>query len=252
MKVKSLFMFDESAYSDEKITIAYNYNIYSETAEYCRENSKLKGVKGEYEKLNSEEKRYAAAIGQLINENLEPYKKLRNRLKVTFDIRKYFLLTLIASIVFKIIDKMLRVPHFMWGMMTLAMVISIIALPVVSVVYAVNKKIIEKFYEKYRGKLRVEQIAFNDFCKSVYERVDKIYLNSLDPTHRELVLMRRENQKNAEEARRRDKQMENLQKELSRTQRALVNEQKINNEIQQELLSIERRKEKMYGGYYRR
>ncbi len=79
-------------------------------------------------------------------------------------------------------------------------------------------------------------------ASSTCEQIDSIYLNSLDPAHREMVIIRREQQRQHEELMR-------IEKEKLLAQQAAHEEQKRARIAQEEILKIKREEQERYRRY---
>lgn len=154
-----------------------------------------------------------------------------------------FLLAIFTALLMAIISP----PPILYDILLLLSACVIIALPAFLVAKA-GECICAGAYNRYVSKIQTEIYARNKFfseeARSIYEAMDTLYLRSLDPAHREMVLMHREQTEHNKEIMRMEKvrQMkedERLQEER-RTRRA-----------QERLLAIEEERERERKGYRR-
>lgn len=254
MDLNSLIMLDEDAYSEENITRIYFYKEFNKTKSYYEDNKEVPGVENEFEKLRKENQRYNDVSAKLINEHKEKFLELRAKWVQMFKLRRIAIIVFSIFLLLKVLFFFISVPYFLSKVIASMFYCSFLFLIVAVIMYSFAENKIQSFIMKYRQKVKVTQNEFNNVCKIAYENIDKMYLRSLDPVQRELVLLRRDNQRREEEQRRRDeqrdRQLASLQQQLLKAQSELANEQRRNANVQEELLDIERRKEKKRGGYF--
>lgn len=104
-------------------------------------------------------------------------------------------------------------------------------------------KIKEKAFYKKRSSILAEYESearrINSrtaWIQSIYDKVDDLYLDTLDPAHREAVLMRREQ----------ERQHRELMDAQQRHNQAMLDEQRRILQAQEEMLQIEREREERY------
>ncbi len=112
-----------------------------------------------------------------------------------------------------------------------------------AIVYRACYKIYGKKYERHMEILLEEkefiQAKYYNGVRPIRDEVDRLYLNSLEPSHREIVLMRREQDRYQRQMISMQRQQQETQKEH---QRKLEEEQQKTREAQEKLLKIEQEK----------
>lgn len=91
-------------------------------------------------------------------------------------------------------------------------------------------------------KLNESGNHFEQISANYYKAIDDLYLCSLDNTHRELVLLRRQQEKQNQEMLRLEKERQEFEKER-------LNEQRRTRTASEQLLAIEREREKRWRGW---
>lgn len=84
-------------------------------------------------------------------------------------------------------------------------------------------------------------LKFHDIIGEAIQDIDTLYLRSLDPSHREMVLMRREQAEH-------NRKQEELEEERVRLENERLREAEKTRKAQEKLLKIEEEREKRYRG----
>lgn len=112
-------------------------------------------------------------------------------------------------------------------------------------IFVMKSKKLQKEYNSYVHELECEvhQITakYENFISALKNTIDNLYLNNLDPAHREIVLMRRDQERQHQERMR-------IEEKRLRSQQHLEEEQVKARYAQEQLLQIELEREKRYLG----
>lgn len=114
---------------------------------------------------------------------------------------------------------------------------------IISIVFKIKSNVMKKKYDSYIYELKCEsrQITarYEREVNSLQSKIDNLYLYSLEPAHREVVLMRRDQERQHQERML-------IEQERLNSQKAMEEEQRRSRQAQEELLHIEREREERY------
>ncbi len=212
----------------------YNYTEYNAAYKYAQQHKEVLGVSEVVQKLRSEAKIYENDINDIIKEKKELITDKFESWKQSKKLRTIaILITVLLSI-------------WTFGYNSMMLFVLLLAV-IVTVIVGVRHKIIDskyqKLYEDMRRLINHRNQSFSALSKKYYQEIDDLYLISLNPTQRELVLLRRDQARQQEKSERMQKQLIETQKELARAIRR-------GSEAQEGLLTIEReREERRKRGY---
>lgn len=233
----------------------YHFNEYNKTSDYAKQNLAINGVKEQILKLQEEAEKYKREI-KTITEPERAQEESRYRLWEKWDkarkICKWTAIGLAASWIVMMILGGTAGRSWSGGMQTvwniLWLFILFLTLPGV-LAFLITKAgawICEKNYVGYMDKVitKIDTVSYDFVGKvnSCYKEIDNLYLRSLDPSHREMVLMRREQAEH-------NRKQEELEEERIRLENARLNEAERTRKAQEKLLKIEEEREKRYRGY---
>lgn len=110
-------------------------------------------------------------------------------------------------------------------------------------IYGIRQYILKNKYMKYLDELQLKSNSYHNKyisnSKEYYEKIDRLYLASLSPEHRENVLLRRQ-------MLRMEEKNQELLKQQIKNQNRMEEQQREMQKIQSELLNIEREREARY------
>ncbi len=210
----------------------YSYGEYNKAIEYGKKNNSIAGVGDCIKQLNDYKNRYEQEMAAIINAEKDVESQKYILCEKWSKRRTIALCTLAGSIIINII-----ISEMIQNTIGLLIMLLLCLLVVVSFIYllvaAILESIAENSYYKYTknlwGKFNPINSAFNNTARECYQEIDAIYLNSLEPAHREVVLMRREQnehhrrvEKIAEEQRRLEAKNLEINKEIQNTQQRLL------------------------------
>ena len=237
----------------------YRVNEYNEAIDYALKNSNIVGMEKTIEKLNKEKNIYKQDIANLI----EPERETENEMYLLWE--KWnkakdgcfkIVLGLIGGTILCWI-----LSAFLWSGLSLLGLIDVVLSIIMFLVFWVIK-VIELIcgnkYDRYINKIMSKIIArnkiFGQDMNRYYEEIDNLYLQSLDPAHREMVLMRREQDKYNQEMMRLEQERLSLERERVHIEKERQKEEKAAREearqnakesrrVQERLLQIEEDRE---------
>lgn len=236
-----------------------NFNEYNETMRYANKNIEVKGVSEQIQNLMNEKENYISNVKNIINTEREKgnqkyqlWEKWNARNSISLRIT----MGLLAII---ILNKVLS--SFLPGV--IHTILRIIGLPIyimvpVSLVIMVITSSHEMDYNRYETdiiqKINSITATFSKKFKEYYTTIDDLYLCSLEPAHREMVIMHREQKEHNKEMLRlerernrlekeRNEQMLRLEKERQNLDRERAEEAKRTRKATEDMLQIERDRE---------
>lgn len=227
----------------------YFMSEYNNTVAYANTNISINGVSEQLQHLEKEKNHYFEKVSSIVKserENeLKKYQKYEQWVKNEKKCKRTEILFILVYII-----RLLIFNHLPIGMRTsllytlfdlLLMLFVFLIGPLTFIVTKIIKLIYGICYKRY-----IEPISYkindlgNSFSRTsmdYYKAIDNLYLLSLDPAHRELVILRRQQEEHNQNMLRFEKQR--LQAEKER-----LNEQRRAREATERLLSIEQEREK--------
>lgn len=223
----------------------YYLNEYYKAADHAEQNIGIHGIKEQLERLNAEKSSYTQEVSALAeaerdNERhkYEAYQKWADIFKVC---RWIFFGGLIGTVLRIFIGKYLS--YTLASIVAFLLVVALFVGGPATIFSFLRRVWYARQYQQYVDGIssRFESMgrSFEQISRDYYRAIDTLYLNSLDPTHRELVLLRRDQAEQSQK-------LINAEKEQHRLQRELIGEQQRSRAVQQELLNIERERERRY------
>lgn len=228
----------------------YNYTAFNRALEYGNEHSSVEMVGGLLDRLREERTRYNADIGAFVN--AERAKETENftawqSTYVTKQVLKY---VLIAWLILVWILGTRNIPGISYTVAVILFILGLVLLIPLIVAFVVTKSkeiICRKRYrnqiDQLQAKIRQRQNDFDSTSRAIYNKIDERYLLSLDPAYREMILLRRENEK-------RNKEHEKHEREMLRLQQEVAIEAARTRQAQERVLAIEEQREAERHRYY--
>lgn len=221
-------------------------NEYYETVMYASEHKEVKGMNQLLFKLCSEGEAYKKDITAIIESERETEKKKYMLYRKCYITRKICWCLMIGlallwgflNLLFDIVnmhsgtDGTLLMFSYLVGIAFFGFLAALIAENISAKNYADYANEIE---EKTGNKTTL----FLKSVKNYHITADNMYLGSLDPAHREMVLMHREQTAH-------NKKMLRLENERNKKTKQMLDEQRRTRRAQEELLDIEKERERRY------
>lgn len=232
----------------------YFMDKYNKTLTYGQKNVHIDGVKEQLQKLESEKKLYYNNVAGIVDperENNEiKYQKYEKWAKLE---KKFKLIEILLIVLF--IIQLLIFDHLPVGFRSslifslfslLLMLFSVFIGPLVFIITKIIKHIHGMCYKQYiksiDSKLKNIGNNFKQISTNYYKTIDNLYLRSLDDTHRELVLLRRQQEAQNQE-------MLLLEIERQKIEKERLDEQRRARAASEKLLAIEQEREKRWRGW---
>ena len=128
-------------------------------------------------------------------------------------------------------------------LVTLVMILVLLIGGIAAIIFKIKSNVMKKKYDSYIYELKCEsrQITarYEREVNSLQSKIDNLYLDSLEPAHREVVLMRRDQERQHQERML-------IERERLNSQKAMEEEQRRSRQAQEGLLQIEREREERY------
>ena len=236
----------------------YNFNEYNKTMDYAKKNIEVNGVREQIQKLTAEKNTYIQEMQNIIESEKENEDKKYHEWESWYKKKNICVWITIGLVAVSVINLLVGgfLPHGLHKLFTLLGLLIFIMLPA-SIVVKLLEFICGNSYYKYAGpvseKISVLNIAFTEESRKYYKSIDDLYLLSLDPAHREMVLMRRDQAKQHKQIMRIERERIELEKERIRIEKARQADQKAAREeaeqsrkVQERLLQIEEDREIRY------
>lgn len=234
----------------------YSNTPYNEAKAYGEKNKNIKGVQAVMEKIQTARRNYLAEMKQYIEGEHGREQASFSRLQKMGQKKQFFkwfclgsvlALFIVSELDAKAHTSVIRLLTFLLGMVVF---VAFFASIIISLVFKMRENLAEKAYQNYMEEVQAgfNRIngAHNKAMNALYTEIDNLYLASLDPAYREVILMRRDQERQHKEAMR-------LQKEAMQTQtkhqQAIEEEQRRTRQAQEELLAIEKERERRRRGY---
>lgn len=223
----------------------YRFNEYNEAISYANRYMDIKGMNELGLNLKQTAEKYKKDIAEIVNPRRETEERkynqwgIWNRIK---DICKWITIGLVSLAVFtKIINIFINIGNMaLEYIFLLCVLFTIVAIPLFLVAKA-GEFICRMNYIHYvnpiKEEIDIQNSLFAEESRSIYRAMDNLYLYSLDASHREMVLMHREQIEH-------NKKMERMEKERQRKEDERLQEQKRARKAQERLLEIEEERER--------
>lgn len=128
-------------------------------------------------------------------------------------------------------------------LVTLVMILVLLIGGIATIFFKIKSNLMKKKYDSYIDELKCEskQITarYEREVNSLQSKIDNLYLDTLEPAHREVVLMRRDQERQHQERML-------IERERLNSQKAMEEEQRRSRQAQEGLLQIEREREERY------
>lgn len=224
----------------------YSFGMYNKTIKYGREHEDINGVSNWIEKLNSEENSYSYEMENIINSEREIENKKYSSWEKCNKIKKTsFRMTLILLFLIPFVNICFigpRTPDFIRVLSMIATLILLLSFftAIFSIPFEIiTKKIYQNYVLKLYKKIQEKNRLFENVSYSIYQNIDNLYLNTLEPIHRDNILMHRKQEEH-------NRKMEQIAEEQRKLDVENLNERKRSNELHSRLLNIEEERERRY------
>lgn len=227
-----------------------NINIFNNVINYAEKHKVISGVLECKVKAENHRQTYMEEIDKALNSEAETlereYCKLKNIYKKKLIYRAICLFCIVSNLLVDLFSfdslRCLRITEFFLNITFVAFWIFL----ALWIIYKIREKRQDNVYatcvKSAKSQAQAIERKYKNISSEIYNEIDDLYLASLDPTHREVVLMRREQERQhkerMQESQREQRRLEMLQEEQRRTRIA-----------QEKLLAIEEEREKRANGH---
>ncbi len=234
-------------------TVFFLYE-FKKAFEYGKKNFHISGVKEQLQELDKEKKLYYDKVAEIVNperENNEikyqkymKWKKTEKKAKLIEVL--LIVLIIIRLVIFDYLPVSFRTSLIFSLSDLLIIAFAVFIGPIAFIITKIIKHIYGIYYMQYTKSIitKLNELGnhFEQISANYYKAIDDLYLCSLDNTHRELVLLRRQQEMQNQE-------MLRLEKERQEFERERLDEQRRARTASEQLLAIEREREKRWRGW---
>ena len=242
----------------------YSSNEYAETLGYADENIEISGVEELHQQIERVRSDYINRMEQFINTVSPTEASLYTRLEKANKIKYLCKLGDLAAVVWFFIALKLGSAWHSSGGTLLLIFTEMLAFLVIGIglLLGIITKITETAFEKkYQSQVQIIENQLNQINENhqydlvaIYNEIDILYLDSLEPAHREAVLARRDRQRqHEEEMEQRERHHREEMEQREHQHKEIVNEQRQTRQAAEEMLraeyeslAIEKEREKRY------
>ncbi len=223
----------------------YITNECNRVIEYAQRNGHIKGVNDTFNQIQNIQNEYLGKMKKFIDDEFERENNLYSRLEKIHFCKIMCRFAVIVTFILFIFQG--KLPHNLF--MDLVFLLAIVVFLGGIFMWLITKVIEMVFRNRYITYVKNIETQINNIngiyynaLNGIYNNIDSLYLNSLEPALRETVLMRRDQERQHKE------RLKMMQTQIENQQR-IEQEQKLARERQEELLEIERERERRYKGY---
>ncbi len=168
----------------------YSYAEYEKTLAYAEKNISIDGVLKYYKAMKADRHAYNSDIDRIVEPEREKEEKRYWALEKWTRARQISAWVCVGSLVMCwILDTTHPViVEFFFRIVMIAFVVFVIA----KISETVFGMIYKQYVRNITKQIKTRNRQFEMICQRYYKEIDDLYLRSLSPEHRELVLMRRE------------------------------------------------------------
>lgn len=234
----------------------YNFGEYNKTYSYGRENLRIAGMKELLIHLDGECEKYKADIAAIAGANRDKEARQYQLWSKWHKAKQVCLWAVIVFVVLWVtmgvagsfLDEPLAIRYMtaLFGFLIMLGILAFIVLKVGEVICADNYS---NFARAIFKEIEYRNMLFANTAREYYKKADDMYLASLDPAHREMVLMRREQAEYNNEMLKMERERLAEQRRASKAQEDMLEEQKRAGRAQEQLLDIELERERRRRGY---
>ena len=233
----------------------YRYGEYNKAVSYAEQNRHVAGVENYVQLLRTEKEKYSQELKAIVEPEIEQenakytswqkwFKKKMICIRIMAGLLSFVIVSLLLSI-FVDSNGFMHVINWLKWFCLFWMIIMIPVLTVMKIGDVITANIYRKYSNSLMKKISDRNNLFTARSQEIYREIDNCYLVSLDPSHREMVLMRREQARHQGEMRR-------LEEQRVRVEREKLMEERRARMAQESLLDIEQERKKREDEYYNR
>ncbi|MFG6374187.1 MAG: hypothetical protein K1W04_08675 [Oscillospiraceae bacterium] len=234
----------------------YSNSPYKKAKAYYEQNKSVSGAESVMQKIKTARENYLAEMERYITKERPReeacFSKVKEKGKKKQMFKGLLFAAVVAICVIAWLDGVLHssAATLLLLLLGMAAIAFAVVTLVIMLIYKGQEALAENTYRRYVDEARsgFNRIngAHDTLMAALYTEIDSLYLASLDPAHREVILMRRDQERQHQEAMQMQKKALQAEKEH---QRVVEEEQRRTRAAQEELLAIERERERRYRGY---
>lgn len=210
----------------------YRFSEYRESFDYAQQHQSISGVKEQIKSLKQESDNYKKEVAAITEPERGTEQKKYEQWEKFF--KKKYMCKWISMGIVAIVILLYNTIGASWlfGVFYLLMILSILVALILKGIEVVHSMMYKHYIKKISNQIYAVNQNFGAKAAAYYEKVDALYLSSLDPGQREVVLNNRERLR--------------LEKERNELERQRLQEQRRASETQEKLLQIEQKREERY------
>ena len=236
------------------LNMVYFVSEYNAAVAHGQQNIRIQGVKEYLQGLEQEKNNYFDKVANIVNPERETeqtkYQQYEKWATYERNIKWLEILLILANVLREVLFKYLPIGFrtswifslfsilLMW-LVILAGPLAFLASKGVKHIYAIRYN---RYIEEIANQLNSLGSDFERISLGYYDAIDNLYLGSLDPAHREMILLRRQQEIQHQE-------MLALERERQMTEAQRLAEQQRTRQATEELLHIEKERERRYRRY---
>lgn len=220
----------------------YAFGNYNKAVKYGKSHNAVDGVSNCMEKLDSEKNSYINEMQNIIDNEKENENKKYSLWEKCSNIKYKSSITTMISFILMLLNMIIlgRGNSFLYEALFILLPLVFTFSIFTAVLSTFAELITNNRYFDYTltldGKLQKQNRLFENISYNIYQDIDNLYLNSLDPVHKETVLMHRKQDEH-------NRRMAQLAEDQHRLATQNLNETRRANEMQARLLQLEEKKE---------
>lgn len=226
----------------------YFMSEYNKAIAHGKQNISIQGVKEQLRELEQEKKNYFDKVADIVNPERDTeqakYQQYEKWTVIEKKIKHFEIALILATILYVAFEKYFPTYFVLFGFILVAFVLFIG--PITFIISKIAKHSYGMLYNRYiqsiADKVNSLGSSFERTSAGYYDTIDSLYLGSLDPAHKEMVLIRRQQAMHNQE-------MLRLEKKRQKAENQFLTEQQRTRQATEELLQIEKERERRYRGW---
>lgn len=224
----------------------YEVDKFENVIQYAVKCSNTAGVDKYLSELRRKYRDYSSEMDILINKENPLLDNRFHMWNNTEKIKNICKWGSIASFFLIFINTFVNFPNALIIIICLGAFLGCIATIILKMASIVLKFRYNMYFKSVGDKATVINQKFLNDLPILWNKIDDLYLASLDPSHRETILMRRDQERHHQEAMRAQMQYQETMRAQIQHQQAVEEEQRKTRQVQEKLLQIEREREERY------
>lgn len=255
LKEKIISLIDKfGCIGDVNFNYLYEGEAYQSALQFASQYQNIPGVSEQIARLKENNSQYREQFNAIMNDNYEnvnqKYHTWYRAYTVKIFSKRLAIISLMVFILLLIIEVFFSsnwsflleaLMFFIANLANFTLTIGIIGLVIFKIVSGISQKTYDSSHNCLEEQIKSLNAKYLRTVDTNRENIDQLYLGSLDPAHREVVLMRRDQERHHKE----------MLKQQKQHNEAMLREQERTRNAQEELLRIEQerqdRERRIYG-----